>query len=173
MVDVYSDGELITDALAEANLAAAKSRDEIEERLASVRQQQAGAFRALDRYFAAFEEGSLSPTDCQERIGMLKARIEVLEAEERQLAREATYEPSESISAAEVAQWAEQATPGPTDRGLCAAERGSDAKPHQRDPRHEPGRDRSHLPDSAPGSRSVRFGGWVEVIDWCANREEP
>jgi len=108
MVDVYYDGELIADALAEANLAEVKSRDEIEGRLASLRQQQAGASRALDRYFAAFEEGSLSPTDCQERIGMLKARIEALETEERQLAEEATYEPSEAISAAEVAQWAEQ-----------------------------------------------------------------
>jgi hypothetical protein len=41
-----------------------------------VRQQQAGARRALVRYFAAFEEGSLSPPDCQERIGMLQTRIE-------------------------------------------------------------------------------------------------
>jgi hypothetical protein len=55
-----------------------------------VRQQQAGARRALDRYFGAFEEGSLSPSDCQERISMLKERIEVLEAEERRLAHEAT-----------------------------------------------------------------------------------
>ena len=107
MLDVYSDGELIADALAEANVAEAKSKEEIEERIASIRQQQAGASRALDRYFAAFEEGSLSPSDCQERIGMLKARIEALEVEERQLAREAVNEPSEAISA-EVAQWAEQ-----------------------------------------------------------------
>jgi hypothetical protein len=45
MVDVYSDGELIAEALAEANLAEVKSRDEIEERLASLRQQQAAAQR--------------------------------------------------------------------------------------------------------------------------------
>lgn len=37
---------------------------------ATGRQQQAGARRALDRYFA-FEEGSPSPSDCQERIDML------------------------------------------------------------------------------------------------------
>ena len=30
----------------------------------------------------------LSPSDCQERVGMLRARIEALEAEERQLAQE-------------------------------------------------------------------------------------
>jgi site-specific DNA recombinase len=92
MVDVYADGELIADALAEANVAEEKSRDEIEERIASVRQQQAGARRALDRYFAAFEEGSLSPSDCQERVGMLNGRIEALEMEERQLAQNATLE---------------------------------------------------------------------------------
>lgn len=50
MVDVYSDGELIAEALADANVAEAKSRDEIEEQLASVRQQQVGVRRALDRY---------------------------------------------------------------------------------------------------------------------------
>ena len=38
---------------------------------------------------------------------MLKTRIEALEAKERQLAQEGTCEPSQAISAAEVAQWAE------------------------------------------------------------------
>jgi site-specific DNA recombinase len=107
MVDVYADGEPIAEALAEATVAEGKNREETEERIASVRQQQAGARRALDRYFAAFEEGSLSPSDCQERIGMLKARIESLEAEERQLAQEPVCDPLEPINAAEVAQWAE------------------------------------------------------------------
>lgn len=48
----------------------------------------------------------MSPSECQERIGMLKECIEALEAEERQLAQEAPYEPSKAISAAEAAQWA-------------------------------------------------------------------
>lgn len=108
MVDVYADGELIAEALAEANLADEKSKEKIVERIASMRQQQAGARRALDRYFAAFEEGSLSPSDCQERVGMLRARIEALEAEERQLAQEPVCDPLEPITAAEVAQWAER-----------------------------------------------------------------
>ena len=38
---------------------------------------------------------------------MLKARIEALEAEERQLAEGATCEPMQALSATEVAQWAE------------------------------------------------------------------
>lgn len=39
---------------------------------------------------------------------MLKARIQALESEERQLVQEPVYEPSEAISAADVAQWAKQ-----------------------------------------------------------------
>jgi uncharacterized small protein (DUF1192 family) len=108
-------GELIAEALAEAGLAEVKSRDEIEERLAGVRQQIAGARRAIDRYFAAFEEGSLSPSDCQERIGMLRERIEALEAEERQLSQEATFEPSEAVSAEEAAEWASTSCSGSDD----------------------------------------------------------
>jgi site-specific DNA recombinase len=108
MVEVYRDGELIAEAIAEADVAEERSRDEIQARLASGRQQQAGARRALDRYFAAFEAGSLSPSDCQDRIGMLKARIEALEVEEHQLEHEAVADPGEPVSATEVAQWAER-----------------------------------------------------------------
>jgi hypothetical protein len=45
--------------------------------------------------------------ESRERIGMLKERSEDLEAEERQLAQETPYEPSEAIGADEAAQWAE------------------------------------------------------------------
>ncbi len=38
---------------------------------------------------------------------MLKECIDALEAEERQLAQEASFEPSEAIGAEEAAQWAE------------------------------------------------------------------
>jgi hypothetical protein len=46
MVDVYADGELIAEVLAEATVAEGKNREETEERIAIVRQQQAGARRA-------------------------------------------------------------------------------------------------------------------------------
>jgi hypothetical protein len=55
MADVYRDSDLIAEALAEADVADARSREEIEGRLAVIRQKRAGAVRALDRYFAAFE----------------------------------------------------------------------------------------------------------------------
>jgi hypothetical protein len=62
---------------AEANLVEAKSRDELEERIARVRQQLAGARRALDRYFPALT----IPTG--ERIGMLNGCMEALSSPPR------------------------------------------------------------------------------------------
>jgi hypothetical protein len=66
----------------------------------------AGARRALDRYLAAFEEGSLSPLDCQERIGKLKSRIDALVAEEASLPQRTAEGTSEVPSAVDVADWA-------------------------------------------------------------------
>lgn len=107
MADVYADGELIADALLEAKVADEKSRDEIQERIASVRQQQAGASRALDRYFAAFEQGIAVAFGLPGTHRHAKGAHRSLGGRERQLAREAPYEPSEAISAEEAAQWAQ------------------------------------------------------------------
>jgi exonuclease VII small subunit len=74
--------------------------------LAGVRQELAGAKRSLDRYFAAFEEGSLSPADCQERIAKLTAQIDALIAEEASLAQQDSEGVPEVPSAVEVAEWA-------------------------------------------------------------------
>jgi len=105
MQDVYANGSLIERALADA---AAEDRDPAEEaarRLAGVRQELVGARRSLDRYFAAFEEGSLSPADCQERIAKLKVRIDALIAEEAALSQRAA-EGSQAASAVDVTEWA-------------------------------------------------------------------
>lgn len=72
-----------------------------------MRQELASAKRSLDRYFAAFEEGSLSPADCQERIAKLKARIDALIAEEASLTLRAAEGATEVASATDVAEWAE------------------------------------------------------------------
>ena len=70
MQEVYGDSSLIEPALAE----------DAARRMTGTRQELAGARRSLDRYFAAFEEGSLSPADRQERIDKLKVRIDALMA---------------------------------------------------------------------------------------------
>jgi hypothetical protein len=68
--------ELIAEALNQANLATEKCREETERGLEALRQERAGSQRALDRYFAAFEEGSRSPAQCRERIGALHQRLD-------------------------------------------------------------------------------------------------
>ena len=80
MQEVYADSSLIEEALADATAENGHAVEGPGRRLAGVRQQLAGARRSLDRYFAAFEEGLLSPADCQERIAKLKVRIDALSA---------------------------------------------------------------------------------------------
>jgi site-specific DNA recombinase len=91
MQEVYANSSLIEQAA---------------QRLAGVRQELAGAKRSLDRYFAAFEEASLSPADCQERIAKLRTRIDALVAEEASLVRKAAEDGSDAPSAVDVAEWA-------------------------------------------------------------------
>jgi site-specific DNA recombinase len=108
MQDVYRDSALIEKAFAHATAEEGEPAEETERKLAGVRQQLAGARRSLDRYFAAFEEGSLSPADCQERIAKLKARIDALAAEEASLAQRSAEGASEAPSAVDVADWAKE-----------------------------------------------------------------
>jgi len=105
MQDVYTDSSLIKQALADTAVEDSEPAEDAARRLAGVRQELAGAKRSLDRYFAAFEEGSLSPADCQERIAKLKARTDALIAEEASLTQKAAEAP-EAPSAVDVAEWA-------------------------------------------------------------------
>ena len=98
--------EIVGEALAAARSEEAESVGDAESRLASVRQEAAAARRALDRYFAAFEEGSLSPADTRERVVRLKGRIEALEAEERSLEQTSHQSDSDVTTADEIAEWA-------------------------------------------------------------------
>jgi site-specific DNA recombinase len=107
MVELYSDSALMTEALAEIDNEETSTSGDIEQRRSSITQELAGARRALDRYFAAFEEGSLSATDCRDRVARLKDRIESLEAEEQSLAQRAEASSTEPTTAEDVAQWAE------------------------------------------------------------------
>ncbi|MGH2725319.1 MAG: recombinase family protein [Actinomycetota bacterium] len=82
LAEVYSNTSLVAEAIAEADAAERQGAMDIQRRVGATRQELAAARRGLDRYFAAFEEGSLSPADCQDRIAHLKGRIDALEAEE-------------------------------------------------------------------------------------------
>jgi site-specific DNA recombinase len=107
MGDVYRDSSLIGAALATVKANERRPAEEAAVRLAAVGQELAGAKRALDRYFAAFEEGSLSAADCQDRIAGLKVKIDALQAEEASLALKASDEEPEPSSAVDVAAWAQ------------------------------------------------------------------
>src|SRR6266545_307560 len=87
MTAVFADTALVGEALTLSRAEEAGGSEENVRRLASIGHELAGARRALDRYFGAFEEGRLSAADCQERIERLRGRIEALEAEERALAQ--------------------------------------------------------------------------------------
>ena len=106
MQDVYRDTSLIDEAMATAATEDGELAEDPARPLAELRQDLAGAGRSLDRYFAAFEEGSLSPADCHERIAKLKARIDSLVAEEASLARRAAEQSSEALSPIDVTEWA-------------------------------------------------------------------
>jgi hypothetical protein len=69
-----------------------------------MKQEQATVRRSIDRYFAALEEGSMSPTTCQKRIEGLESQLDALIAEGHTLEthEQASAPPSPEI----VAEWA-------------------------------------------------------------------
>ncbi len=107
LAEVYRDSELIADALDQARLATEQDRGESERRLEALRQERAGSQRALDRYFAAFEEGSLSPAQCKERIGALHQRLDSLAAEEVSLSGRVHDDDAVLVTAEDLAKWAQ------------------------------------------------------------------
>lgn len=104
MIEVYRDSDLITDALAQLQTSERKERESIDVRIAALRQDQAGVRRSMDRYFAAFENGTMKPATCQERLDNLQARLDALIAEEQALVaqEEADSPPTPEL----VAEWA-------------------------------------------------------------------
>jgi site-specific DNA recombinase len=107
LAEVYQDSELIADALNQARLATEQERGETERRLEALGQERAGSQRALDRYFAAFEEGSLTPAQCKERIGALQQRLDSLAAEEISLSRRGHDDDAGLTTAGDLAKWAQ------------------------------------------------------------------
>ena len=127
VAEVFSNTSLVAEAIAEADAAERQGATDTKRRVGAIRQELAAARRGLDRYFAAFEEGSLSPSDCQERIARLKARIDALEAEDASLTQEDRQDASEPLTATEIKSWSPGAQGAPR-RGLCSAAKGASAQ---------------------------------------------
>jgi hypothetical protein len=105
MIEVYRDSGLITEALVQLQASERDERESVAGRVAMLRQEQAGVRRSVDRYFAAFETGTMKPATCQERLDNLQARLDALIAEEQALlAQDETEAPPTPELAAEWAQ---------------------------------------------------------------------
>ncbi len=86
LADLYRDGHVIKKALADAATVIESERPRVEEQLASTRAEVTRVEAKLERYFVAFEDGSLSPADCQDRVRGHRARLDVLCDQEAELA---------------------------------------------------------------------------------------
>jgi site-specific DNA recombinase len=87
LADLYRDGRVIEKALADAAEHVESERPRIEEQLASTRAEITRLEAKLERYFEAFEDGTLSPADCQDRVRGHRARLEILHEQEADLAQ--------------------------------------------------------------------------------------
>ncbi len=84
---IYRDGQLITDALAQATEKESADRPQHEQQLAGVRADIQSLERKIDRYLQAFEDAKLDPAVCQQRIARHHARLQALRDQEADLAQ--------------------------------------------------------------------------------------
>jgi site-specific DNA recombinase len=78
LADLYRDGRVIEKALADVAEQVESERPRIEEQLDSTKTEITRVEAKLERYFEAFEDGTLTPADCHDRVRGHCARLEVL-----------------------------------------------------------------------------------------------
>ena len=78
LASVYRDEQLIANALTKATAEAETRRPELAQRLASIGAEITRAEQALERYYEAFERGTLSAERCEQRLTRLQARLDDL-----------------------------------------------------------------------------------------------
>jgi site-specific DNA recombinase len=98
---------VISDAIAKANADADKRRPEFEQRLASIGAEITRAEQALERYYEAFEQGTLSAERCDDRLTRLQARLDDLHAQEAELSLSAPVQAAHAPTAADLAEIAD------------------------------------------------------------------
>ena len=104
---IYRDEQLVADALAKATAEADKRRPEFEQRLASITAEISRAEQALERYYEAFEQGTLSAERAEDRLTRLQERLDDLRAQEAELALQTPDEAARALTAAELASVAD------------------------------------------------------------------
>jgi site-specific DNA recombinase len=108
LAEIYRDSSLIATALAQAEENAKRQRPEIEQRLASVRAEIARSEQALERYYQAFEQGTLTAERCQQRTSRLHARLQDLQAQEAELTLRTPDDAAQPPTPAELATVAQE-----------------------------------------------------------------
>ncbi|HXB64298.1 MAG TPA: recombinase family protein [Solirubrobacteraceae bacterium] len=99
---VLNDKTLLTAALDHAYAQLAHRDGEHEDELSSVQRKLADARAAMDRYFRAFEHGTMPENTCAPRIAALGEQTKALEARASELATLADSEPVQRISEADL-----------------------------------------------------------------------
>ena len=92
--------DLIADAIAHAQASHAAAQDGHRAELAAAEHELARTGGAIDRYLAAFENGTLDPEDLAERLAQLKARSAQLRARRDELASQVAAVPAAPPAAA-------------------------------------------------------------------------
>ena len=76
---IFRNEALLESIWREAQKKLAEEAPDIDEELRQLRATQADVRARLDRYFAAFETGSMDPADCSERVQDLRTRLQQLD----------------------------------------------------------------------------------------------
>ena len=100
MREVYANTALIESALTEAQAELAKTETARSERRAAIEAEAADLRTRIERYFASFEAGQLSPQLAGSRVEALQGRLQVLEDERVAIGIQTPVEP---VSADDVA----------------------------------------------------------------------
>ena len=82
---VFRDEAFMARIWDEANRRLSAEKPDVDQELGKVETQAAQTQARIDRYFEAFEAGTLKPALCNEKVQRLTARLEELEAERQAL----------------------------------------------------------------------------------------
>ena len=104
MSAVYADSSLLAAAIAEMEAELRASETARAEHQRAVDAELAELRARIDRYFASFEAGRLSPELCQERVAGLQARIEAI-GDERAALPDVTDQPTLSPDEIALISW--------------------------------------------------------------------
>ncbi|MGZ4139297.1 MAG: recombinase family protein [Actinomycetota bacterium] len=98
LVRTLQNRELLQDAVSKWFQRAERARPQIQKQLDAVSEQIRTVEEALDRYFRAFERGTMNETSCAGRIEMLTAELTGLKGRQAELSEQVREEPPEVLS---------------------------------------------------------------------------